>query len=154
MESREKILSRWLDDARESVGYLKEINIGIPQSELQTLEQTLEEAYRYLQSDRKSMALNRWKVFNGLFQVAEQRHFSDLSPRMIDLISRSDQRPKTLDYARNVFEQFEEIKGFDANSPDPAVVCGFARMKRGGSPSTTGGEAARSRRATSRRCVQ
>jgi acetyl-CoA carboxylase carboxyl transferase subunit beta len=130
MESREKILSRWLEEAREKVSYLTDINIGIPQKAIDALEEILNEAEGYLKNDRKSMALNRWKNFNGLFDEMEKGYFTDLSPRQIDLISRSDQRPKTLDFARNVFDQFEEIKGTDANSPDPAVVCGFARLER------------------------
>jgi acetyl-CoA carboxylase carboxyl transferase subunit beta len=130
MESREKILSRWLEDAREKVLYLQDIHIGIPTSEIEILEETLREAEDYLKSDRKSMALNRWKSFNGLFTEIENRCFSTLTPRQIDQISRSDQRPKTLEYAKYVFEDFDEIKGFDANSPDPAIVCGFARLER------------------------
>jgi acetyl-CoA carboxylase carboxyl transferase subunit beta len=130
MESREKILSRWLEEAREKVLYLTDINIGIPQKEIDALDEILNEAEGYLKNDRKSMALNRWKSFNGLFDEMEKGYFTHLSPRQIDLISRSDQRPKTLDFARNVFERFEEIKGMEANSPDPAVVCGFARLER------------------------
>ena len=130
MESREKILSRWLEDAGEKVAYLKDINIGIPETEIEALEAKLKEAEDFLAKDRKSMALNRWKHFNSEFSEIEDHCFSNLSPAKIDSISRSDQRPKTLDYARNAFEDFEEVKGLDGNSPDPAIVCGFARLER------------------------
>jgi acetyl-CoA carboxylase carboxyl transferase subunit beta len=130
MELSEKILDQQLEDARNRLEYIKEIEIGIPPEELLELEKRVGEAAAAFQGSKHTIAKNKLSSFNQLFASVEDKYFAELTPRQIDSISRSDQRPTTLDYVREVFDNFEELKGFDANSTDPAVVCGMARLNR------------------------
>ena len=125
---KEKRLIQQVEENKSKLLYLKDIDIGIPQSETDELGKAIEEAEAALLNNRLVIANNRLLRFNTLFTSTENRYFSKLSPRQIDSISRSDQRPKSLDYARILFEDFEEVKGLDANSADPALVCGFAKL--------------------------
>jgi acetyl-CoA carboxylase carboxyl transferase subunit beta len=128
MVSTEKKYFLQLENAAAKVSYLKDIGIGIPEAEITALEQKLVEAEKFLRENKNAPAINRLHAFDQFFTSIEERYFSSLKPRQIDLISRSEQRPKALDYAREVFDHFEEIKGFDANSTDPSIVCGFAKL--------------------------
>jgi acetyl-CoA carboxylase carboxyl transferase subunit beta len=128
IEVSSRVLIRQIEEARDKIAYLKDINIGIPLSEIEELEESVKEAEDYASRDMASMVKVTLDNFDTLFSSIEDRYFSTLSPRQIDNISRSDQRPTTLDYAREVFEDFEELKGFEANSADPAIVCGLARL--------------------------
>lgn len=128
MELKEKIIFRQIEECRDKISYLKDINIGIPAAEIEEMEIQLEEAEKFIRNDNSTISAKRLKSLESLLSGVEGHYFSNLTPRNIDSISRSDQRPKTLDYAREVFEGFEEIKGVDATSADPAVVCGFARL--------------------------
>ncbi len=129
MEENEKMLIIEIEEARAKISYLKDIDIGIPPEEIVVLAKNIDEADSFLQRNTFSITKDRLKTFKNLFESIENRYFSSLTPRQIDSISRSDQRPTTLDYAREVFDDFREITGLDANSPDPAVVCGFARLE-------------------------
>lgn len=130
MDISDRILDQQLEDAKNRIEYLKEVEIGIPPEEINELQKSLDEAYASFRGNRSFIAKNKLGGFNQLFTAVEERYFSNLTPRQIDNISRSDQRPTTLDYAREVFDDFEEFKGMDANSTDPAIVCGFARLER------------------------
>ena len=128
MQDREKLIFLKIDEARLLVDYFKDINIGIPQEEINALESLIKEAENFVISGKLTISQNRLESFDQKLRSIEDKYFSELTPRQIDYISRSEQRPKTLDYTREVFEDFEEIKGFEANSPDPAIVCGFAKL--------------------------
>ena len=128
MDIYERELFKKLDEARDKVAYLRDIDIGIPAEDIESLEKPLSEADHLLESDKTALARNRLEGFDAAFDRLVDTHFSNLTPRQIDTISRSDQRPTTLDYAREIFEDFEELKGFEANSTDPAIVCGFAKL--------------------------
>jgi acetyl-CoA carboxylase carboxyl transferase subunit beta len=128
MDISEKVIVQQLEEARSRIAYLKDIDIGIPDSEIEGLQRRIDEASSFLDENRTSIAQNRLSGFNSLFSEIEEKYFSHLTPRQIDNISRSDQRPTMLDYAREVFDDFKELKGFDANSTDPAMVCGFAKL--------------------------
>jgi len=130
MEQAEKILFQKLDEAKGKVSYLKDIDIGVSPQEIESLEKACEETEESLGKNRSAAARSRLTRFETFFGHLEGRYFAQLTPLQIDSISRSDQRPKTLDYARKVFDQFEELKGLDANSPDPAIVCGLARLEK------------------------
>ena len=117
-------------EGRELVSYLKDIEIGIPADDIDELDRRLNEAEKLLLDDKNTLAGAVLSEFHDLMDTIVQRDFSSLTPRQIDSISRSDQRPTTLDYARELFDHFEEIKGLEANTSDPAVVCGFARLDR------------------------
>ena len=120
MDISDRILDQQLEDAKSRIAYLKEIEIGIPPEEINELQKSMNEALASFRENKSFIAKNKLGRFNQLFTSVEERYFSSLTPRQIDSISRSDQRPTTLDYAREVFDDFEEFKGMDANSTDPA----------------------------------
>ena len=128
MDLREKIIYQQIEDSSEKLEYLKDIAIGIPDEEINVLEKNLKEAEDAIINHKNIIAKNKLTLFEDVFKQIEDKYFSNLTPRQIDLISRSEQRPKTLDYAREIFEDFEEIKGFESNNVDPAMVCGFAKL--------------------------
>ena len=128
MEIHETDIYHQIEEAKSKVSYLKDINIGVKATEIAHLEEKTKEAEEMFNGDRVALAKNKLAAFDAIFSDVEKKYFSNLTPRQIDAVSRSDQRPKALDYAHNVFEEFEELKGFDANSTDPAVICGFARL--------------------------
>jgi len=126
----EKVIYNKINEAIEKVSYIKDINIGIPLAKIEELEKTINEAEEFIEKNRDTMANNKLNSFDTIFKKIEDDYFSNLTPRQIDSISRSDQRPKTLDYARRIFENFEELKGFDSTSIDPSIVCGFAKLDK------------------------
>lgn len=54
--------------------------------------------------------------------------FSSLTAWQISQLARHPQRAYTLDYARSIFTDFEELKGDRAYADDPAIVGGPARL--------------------------
>ncbi len=64
------------------------------------------------------------KILKGLY--------AKLTPWQITQVARHPQRPYTMDYITNVFEDFVELHGDRHFSDDPAMLCGFARF--GGEP--------------------
>lgn len=54
--------------------------------------------------------------------------FSNLSSWQIAQLARHPQRPYTLDYAREIFTEFEELHGDRAYADDAAIVGGVARL--------------------------
>lgn len=55
--------------------------------------------------------------------------YSKLTPAQVTLVARHQDRPYTLDYARNVFEDFIELHGDRAFKDDHAIVGGLARFE-------------------------
>ena len=55
--------------------------------------------------------------------------FSDLSAWQVAQIARHPLRPYTLDYARLIFEDFDELHGDRHFSDDSALVGGVARLE-------------------------
>jgi acetyl-CoA carboxylase carboxyl transferase subunit beta len=128
MEVHETIIYHQIEEGKNKVSYFRDINIGIKASEIDHLDSMLKEAEELFAEDKVILLKTKLAAIESLNREIENGYFALLTPRQIDAISRSDQRPKTLDYAHNVFEDFEELKGLDANSADPAVVCGFAKL--------------------------
>lgn len=64
-------------------------------------------------------------------QAEELKHsiYNNLSPWDRVQIARHDQRPKTLDYIRELFTQFHELHGDRHYADDAAVVAGIARFE-------------------------
>lgn len=64
-------------------------------------------------------------------QAEELKHsiYNNLSPWDRVQIARHDQRPKTLDYIRELFTQFHELHGDRHYADDAAVVAGLARFE-------------------------
>ncbi len=54
--------------------------------------------------------------------------FSGLTPWQVSQLSRHPLRPYFLDYARRIFEDFQELHGDRAFADDPAIVGGLARL--------------------------
>lgn len=54
--------------------------------------------------------------------------YAKLTPWQISQVSRHPQRPYTLDYARLIFTDFEELHGDRAYADDRAIVGGLARF--------------------------
>ena len=54
--------------------------------------------------------------------------YAKLSPWQISQVSRHPQRPYTLDYIENLFEDFEELHGDRSYADDAAIVGGLARF--------------------------
>ncbi|MGV8933612.1 MAG: acetyl-CoA carboxylase carboxyltransferase subunit alpha [Gallionellaceae bacterium] len=54
--------------------------------------------------------------------------YAKLSPWQISQVSRHPQRPYTLDYIENLFEDFEELHGDRNYADDSAIVGGLARF--------------------------
>ena len=128
MDLREKVIYQQIAEASLKLEYLKDISIGIPDTYIEKLANYLNEAEKSLKDQKNIIAKNRVEQFENLFSEIEDKFFTNLTPRQIDFISRSEQRPKTLDYTKTVFEDFKEIKGLDSNNVDPAIVCGFAKL--------------------------
>lgn len=54
--------------------------------------------------------------------------YSKLTPTQVIAVARHQDRPYSLDYFSNVFEDFIELHGDRHYKDDPAIVCGLARF--------------------------
>ena len=54
--------------------------------------------------------------------------YSNLTPAQVTQVARHQDRPYSLDYFSNVFEDFIELHGDRHFKDDPAIVCGLARF--------------------------
>jgi acetyl-CoA carboxylase carboxyl transferase subunit alpha len=61
-------------------------------------------------------------------EMLKKTMYTTLSPWERVVISRHAQRPKSIDYIKNLCEDFTEIFGDRLFRDDPAVVCGFAKI--------------------------
>ena len=61
--------------------------------------------------------------------AARARVYAALTPWQTTLVARHPRRPYTLDYVEHLFEDFIEIHGDRKYADDPAIVCGFARLR-------------------------
>ncbi len=57
-----------------------------------------------------------------------ERIFSNLTAWQMTQLSRHPQRPYTLDYVAQIFDEFHELHGDRAFADDPAIVGGLARL--------------------------
>ncbi|WP_137939684.1 acetyl-CoA carboxylase carboxyltransferase subunit alpha [Chitinivorax sp. B] len=83
---------------------------------------------RYVQDDSAvdiSEEISRLQVKS---QELTKSIYSKLTPWQISQVARHPQRPYTLDYAKGLFTDFNELHGDRAFSDDPAIVCGMARF--------------------------
>jgi acetyl-CoA carboxylase carboxyl transferase subunit alpha len=65
-------------------------------------------------------------------ELEERRRevFSRLTPWQKTLVARSPGRPYTLDYIEALFTEWTEVHGDRSFADDPALVCGFARLRQ------------------------
>ncbi len=54
--------------------------------------------------------------------------YKNLDAWQVSQVARHPQRPYSLDYIRNIFDDFEELHGDRAFADDPAIVGGLARL--------------------------
>src|SRR3990170_117889 len=54
--------------------------------------------------------------------------YGKLTPQQITLVARHPDRPYTLDYIQNMFEEFMELHGDRSFRDDPAIVGGMAKL--------------------------
>jgi acetyl-CoA carboxylase carboxyl transferase subunit alpha len=55
--------------------------------------------------------------------------YSSLTPWQKTLVARHPKRPYTLDYVQHLIEGFHELHGDRRYADDPAIVCGFGRLR-------------------------
>lgn len=55
--------------------------------------------------------------------------YAKLTPSQVTLVARHPERPYTLDYVQNIFEEFVELHGDRLFRDDPAIVGGLARLE-------------------------
>lgn len=54
--------------------------------------------------------------------------YAKLTPSQVTLVARHPERPYTLDYVQNIFEDFVELHGDRLFKDDPAIVGGLAKL--------------------------
>lgn len=55
--------------------------------------------------------------------------YAKLTPSQVTLVARHPERPYTLDYIQNIFEDFIELHGDRCFKDDPAIIGGLARLE-------------------------
>ncbi len=65
----------------------------------------------------------------GRWRTLVEDIFSNLSAWQITQLARHPQRPYTLDYLPQVFDEFHELHGDQLYGDDPAIVAGMARLE-------------------------
>lgn len=96
------------------------------ESAVEKIEDKIEQLKTYSGDDNTTA-----EELNKLQQKADKilsGIYSRLTPWQITQVARHPQRPYTLDYIENVFEDFIELHGDRCFSDDPAMVCGLARF--------------------------
>lgn len=68
------------------------------------------------------------KKLESRLQQLKNKVYSELSPWDRVAICRHPQRPKSIDYIRNICEEFSELYGDRLFRDDRAVVCGLAKI--------------------------
>jgi acetyl-CoA carboxylase carboxyl transferase subunit alpha len=70
------------------------------------------------------------KMIEKRIQTTRREIFANLSPLQIMQVARHMNRPTTLDYVENIFEDFVELHGDRNFADDPAMVCGLGKLAR------------------------
>jgi acetyl-CoA carboxylase carboxyl transferase subunit alpha len=91
------------------------------------LEAKIEEL-RFVQDDSAVDISEEIARLQKKSQALTKDIYAKLSAWQIALVARHQQRPYTLDYAANIFTNFEELHGDRAFADDTAIVGGLARF--------------------------
>jgi len=91
------------------------------------LEAKIEEL-RHVGDDNEINIADEIEHLQGKSRALTEQIFSQLSPWQISQLSRHPLRPYFLDYARRIFDDFQELHGDRAFADDPAIVGGLARL--------------------------
>ncbi|MDO5505491.1 MAG: acetyl-CoA carboxylase carboxyltransferase subunit alpha [Pseudoxanthomonas suwonensis] len=67
-------------------------------------------------------------ALQGKLRLRTAQIFRDLNPWQVSQMARHPQRPYTLDYARLICDEFQELAGDRAYADDAAIVGGLARI--------------------------
>jgi acetyl-CoA carboxylase carboxyl transferase subunit alpha len=63
-----------------------------------------------------------------LLNEKKKEIYSSLTPFQIIQVARHPNRPHTLDYLNNIFDEYIELHGDRILKDDPSIVCGFAKF--------------------------
>ncbi len=91
------------------------------------LENKIEEL-RFVQDDSAVDISAEISQLQKKSQTLTKDIYAKLTPWQISQVSRHPQRPYTLDYIENLFEDFEELHGDRSYADDAAIVGGLARF--------------------------
>ncbi|HQS58487.1 MAG: acetyl-CoA carboxylase carboxyl transferase subunit alpha [Gallionellales bacterium 35-53-114] len=91
------------------------------------LENKIEEL-RFVQDDSAVDISTEINQLQKKSQTLTKDIYAKLTPWQISQVSRHPQRPYTLDYIENLFEDFEELHGDRSYADDAAIVGGLARF--------------------------
>jgi acetyl-CoA carboxylase carboxyl transferase subunit alpha len=92
------------------------------------LEAKIEELQRVSGNNELDIA-DEVDRLRGKSEELTKNIFSNLSAWQISQLARHPQRPYTLDYARHLLTDFEEIHGDRSFADDKAIVCGMGRLE-------------------------
>ncbi|MCG6943660.1 MAG: acetyl-CoA carboxylase carboxyltransferase subunit alpha [Thiohalocapsa sp.] len=91
------------------------------------LEAKIEEL-RHVGDDNEINIAEEIEHLQGKSRALTEQIFSGLTPWQISQLSRHPLRPYFLDYARRIFDDFQELHGDRAFADDHAIVGGLARL--------------------------
>ncbi|BAL25973.1 acetyl-CoA carboxylase carboxyltransferase subunit alpha [Azoarcus sp. KH32C] len=86
------------------------------------------EKLRFVQDDSAVDISEEIARLEGKSATLTRDLYAKLTPWQIAQVARHPQRPYTLDYARHIFTDFEELAGDRAFADDKAIVGGLARF--------------------------
>lgn len=105
-----------------------------PIKNLMPFEKPLAELYAKLEELKKVSAQSKIdmseeiRLMEKRIETTRKDIFSHLSPIQIVQIARHMQRPTTLDFIENIFDNFIELHGDRNYSDDPAMITGIAKL--------------------------
>ncbi len=81
--------------------------------------------------NQSSTVLSDEEVFQleAKLEILKKKIYSTLTPWNRVLISRHPERPKAIDYIKNITESFVELFGDRLFRDDPSIICGFATIE-------------------------
>lgn len=92
------------------------------------IEKKIEELKAY-QSDGEVKSADEIAKLEKKVKSILKEIYGKLSPSQVTLVARHPDRPYTVDYIQNMFEEFMELHGDRCFKDDPAIVGGLARFE-------------------------
>lgn len=97
------------------------------ESSVEKIEEKIERLKTCSGKDNKS-TIEEIKKLEDKAEKLLKGLYAKLTPWQITQVARHPQRPYTMDYVTNVFDDFMELHGDRHYGDDPAMLCGFARF--------------------------
>lgn len=94
---------------------------------IEEIEKKIEELEKRKKSDDIDKNIEILKLKQILIEKKKEI-FSNLTPWEIVQVARHPNRPHTLDYLENIFDDFIELHGDRIIGDDPSLVCGFGKF--------------------------